>query len=44
MQGFLDEHGNFLNRTEAYTHAVKHHQITPPQDVENYILYSEDLW
>lgn len=43
-QGFLDEHGNFLNRTDAYTHAVEHHQITPPQDVENYILYSEDLW
>lgn len=43
-QGFLDEHGNFLNRTEAYAHAVKHNQITPPKDAENYLLYSEDLY
>lgn len=43
-QGFLDEHGNFLNRVEAYAHAVEHHQITPPKDAENCILYSEDLY
>lgn len=41
-QGFIDEHGNFLNRKEGAAYAIKCKQIEklkwPPD------LYSEDLW
>lgn len=43
-QGFLDEHGNFLNRTEAYYHAVACLQIPPSISEYSKILISEDLW
>lgn len=42
VQGFLDDQGNFLNRSEAALHAHKCKQlkmkIAPPY------IYSEDLW
>lgn len=41
-QGFLDEHGNFYNRIEAFKHAQQCGQIDKNLPVTE--LYSEDLW
>ncbi len=46
-EGFLDEDGNFLNRSEAYLLAVSTGQInrrTGDQYYQGKELYSEDLW
>lgn len=50
-QGFLNEKGEFLTRTEAYQEAVRCHQFLDSY-IEEHIndtvplttLYSEDLW
>ena len=42
-QGFLDEHGNWYSRTEAFSHAVKCKQIEEVNDIRKE-LYSEDLY
>ena len=50
-QGFLNEHGEFLTRTEAYQEAVRCHQFLDSYIEEHIndtitptILYSEDIW
>lgn len=42
-QGFLDEHNNFYNRTEAWNEAYKCNQLLIV-DTQNKELFSEDLW
>ncbi len=49
IEGFLDRNGKFLDRNEAFIHAVKCGQIsaTTLEHKENHFetgLYSEDLW
>ena len=43
IQGFLDDQGNFLDRTQALAHALQERQHKTP---DNHFpqLYSEDLW
>jgi hypothetical protein len=41
LQGFVDEYGNFLDRTEAYWRAVEHGQIK--DDGKTPVLFSEML-
>lgn len=46
-QGFLTEHGQFLNRRQAYELASANGQLRRPPDPSKYQgneLYSEDLW
>lgn len=52
-QGFLTDSGEFLNRSEAYKHALECGQGTPRRDAlifggkivyDGNKLYSEDLW
>lgn len=43
VQGFLDNEGNFLDRTEALHHALACGQIEKPKFQDNE-LFSEDLW
>lgn len=48
-QGFLNEHDEFLSRTEAWREARKNNQIFVIDDTLSYLnpckeLYSEDLW
>lgn len=45
-QGFLDEYNNFMNRVEAYDHAVKNNQIyvSDKYFYSSKELCSEDLW
>lgn len=46
-QGFMDQHGNFLNRREAWKHAAECGQLSEQQirDTEfSEELFSEDLW
>lgn len=45
-QGFLDENDTFMNRVEAYSHAVKCDQVLVPRKSFYFSkeLYSEDLW
>ena len=40
-QGFIDNRGVFMNRYEAYLHAVSLQQIKKKKEE---LLYSEDLW
>lgn len=42
-QGFLNEKGEFLNRTEAWQEAYKCHQMKMI-DPSCHSLFSEDLW
>lgn len=42
-QGFLDENHQFLNRVDAYRHAVNCNQISY-SPVGLHELFSEDLW
>lgn len=53
VQGFMTDKGEFLNREQAYTHALECGQGTPRRDsviASGYAayngkeLYSEDLW
>lgn len=47
IQGFLDDQGNFLDRREAFKHAVANMQLKRDPDPKLYQgieLYSEDLW
>lgn len=49
IEGFLDRKGEFLDRHEAFIHAVKCGQIsaTTLEHKENHLeteLFSEDLW
>lgn len=41
-QGFVDQHGIFFNRTEAYYIAVAQNQVEPQKDKRE--LFSEDLY
>jgi len=43
IQGFIDQHGTFLTREEAYVIAKKNNQIRHPEIGEN-VLYSEHLY
>ena len=50
-QGFLNEKGEFLTRTEAYQEAVRYHQFLDSYIEEHIndtitptVLYSEDIW
>jgi hypothetical protein len=47
-QGFYTEEGHFLNRIQAYKHALENNQITNRQKTGNGYngdsLFSEDLW
>ena len=43
IQGFIDDKGKFLTRHEAYLHAMECKQVKA-EDIENEVLYSEDLW
>lgn len=40
-QGYLDSHDNFLNRSQAFNHALDCKQIHRLYEGE---LFSEDLW
>lgn len=42
-EGFLDDHGNFLDRTQALKHALNCGQIKEPKFQPD-LLFSEDLW
>lgn len=49
MQGFITDKGIFLNRRDAYLHAMQCGQGTPcrrrlPHDYDGDELFSEDLW
>jgi len=56
IDGFVDAEGNFLNRREAYKHALAYNQIKPKKDNDlefykrynlnptDHILTSEDLY
>ena len=41
-QGFYTAQGEFLNRTEALAHAIKHDQLISIK--AKHELFSEDLW
>lgn len=41
-QGFMDNKNRFLNRYEAYEHAIRWGQC--PDTFHGRVLYSEDLW
>lgn len=43
-QGFLTDTGQYLDRYEAYIHAVKHGQLPANGGKAPPALYSEDLW
>ena len=45
-QGFLTDKGEFLNRQDAYKHAMAHGQVTcrRPGGYDGDELFSEDLW
>lgn len=43
-QGFIDDQGEFLNRTQALHRAFKCNQITLEQYKKLDRLHSEDLW
>ena len=44
IQGFIDNRGNFLDRSEAYELALQANQINPETVYEKGCLYSEDLY
>lgn len=49
VEGFLNHKGEFLNRSEAYNHALMCGQLsdttlTSKQEHQEYILYSEDIY
>ena len=47
IQGFLDDQGNFLDRKQAFIHAVDHAQLIREFTSTYYRadeLFSEDLW
>ena len=44
IQGFLDDQGNFLNRTDALIHARACGQQKGPNIRNDDWLYSEDIW
>lgn len=49
IQGFITDQGEFLNRRQAYDHAIRCEQGTPnrrtsPGNYQGEELYSEDLW
>jgi hypothetical protein len=43
-QGFLDDHGCFLDRAAAMAHARACNQLRDPDHCRGEILFSEDLW
>jgi hypothetical protein len=43
-QGFLDEDGRFLNRSQALLRALLTNQIKDPNKIRAKMLFSEDLW
>jgi hypothetical protein len=43
-QGFIDQHGRFYTRKEAYLIAVKQNQIKRPSTYATNELYSENLY
>lgn len=44
IQGFLDNEGNFLTRSEALKVALAANQVLDPAGVRAGELFSEDLW
>jgi hypothetical protein len=44
LQGFIDQHGKFYDRKEAFILAVKNKQIFRPTSYETNELYSENLY
>lgn len=44
VQGFVDNHGNFLTREEAYVLAMEQSQIYRPLPYQTTLLYSEMLY
>lgn len=44
IQGFLDDRGKFLNRTNALAVALKSGQVIDEDSIRAGQLYSEDLW
>lgn len=43
-QGFIDQHGVWLTRQEAYVIAQAANQIKYPATYQNAVLFSEDLY
>lgn len=43
-QGFLDEDGNYLNRTEALVSALINNQVKDQSKIRMGMLFSEDVW
>jgi hypothetical protein len=43
-QGFLDQSGRFLNRTDALVSALAFGQVKDPAKIIGGRLYSEDVW
>jgi len=44
IQGFIDQHGNFYDRRQAWDIAVTENQIRRPIDGNEGVLYSENLY
>ncbi len=44
VEGFLNEHGKFLNRKEALEEAIKCDQILDINEIRCGQLFSEDVW
>ncbi len=44
IQGFVTDTGEFLDRKEAFKHAVICNQVEDPDDGKERILISEDLY
>jgi len=43
-QGFLDEHGNYLNRHQALINALDNKQVKNVKEIRMNLLFSEDVW
>lgn len=43
-QGFLDDQGNFLDRSQALVHATECKQLRSDVPLDNEWLYSENVW
>jgi hypothetical protein len=43
-QGFLDDQGNFLDRSTALIHAQMCNQLLPHPKLKDDWLYSENVW
>ena len=44
IQGFVTDKGIFMNRRQAYEHALVCGQLKSKGTALSYIMYSEDLW